>query len=68
MSRNPSPQQIRSMAALAFRRRARQQLVQPVRRADVDETPLSVAEVAHGVQHGLIASHQTAPERAFHGG
>lgn len=52
-ARHPSPQQIRSMAATAFRRRMRQ--VAPVlRQPEGDETPLSREEIALGVERGFI--------------
>lgn len=57
-----SPHQIRHQAAVAFRRRCRsippKPTVQPLRPAASDETPLSHAEVMHGIKHGLIRSPQ----------
>lgn len=56
MNRAPSRWQIRKSAARAFELRNRLG-VDRLREAHPGETPLSPAEVLHGVRHGLIADH-----------
>lgn len=54
-NRPPSPMTIRRRAALAIRQNVRNTLPPPpARPADGDETPLSAAEIQHGIHHGLL--------------
>jgi len=60
MSRNPSPHQIRQLAALAFRNRMRgytdPDAAPLLRKPEHGETPLSAEEIEHGVFEGLITT------------